>query len=97
MVLTNAKTKAGLLAKAVTKVILLARAVPKVGSIANDESWFEYSIVVDEGIALAPTVVWVEGSTMLVKPVQPANADAPILVTLLGIVTLVKPVQNWNA
>ena len=93
MVLINAKTKAGLLAKAVTKVILLARAVPKVGSIANEASWFEYSIVVDVGIAFAPTMVVVEGSNMLVKPVQPANARSPILVTLLGIVTPVKPVQ----
>ena len=93
----TAVTKASLLAKAVTKALLLARAVPKVESTANDESWFAYSIVVDEGIALAPTVVWVEGSTMLVKPVQPANADAPILVTLLGIVMLVRPVQFWNA
>jgi hypothetical protein len=74
MLLTNANTKAGLLAKAVTKALLLAREVPKVGSIANAESWFEYSIVVDVGNAFAPTMVWVEGSITLVRLVQPENA-----------------------
>ena len=72
---------------------LLARAVPKVGSIANAESWLEYSIVVDVGIAFTPTMVVVEGSNMLVRPVQPVNALAPILVTLEGMATLVRPVH----
>ena len=34
---------------------------------------------------------------MLVKPVQPENAEPPILVTLLPIVTLVKTLQLENA
>jgi hypothetical protein len=96
MLLTNANTKAGLLAKAVTKALLLARAVQKVGSIANAESWFEYSIVVDSGNAFAPTMVWVEGSSMLFRRV-PRKARSPILVTLLPIETLVKPLQFRNA
>ena len=34
---------------------------------------------------------------MLVKPVQPENAEPPIVVTLEGIFMLVKPVQPSNA
>ena len=30
---------------------------------------------------------------MLVRPVQPWNAELPMLVTLFGIVTLVRPLQ----
>jgi hypothetical protein len=34
---------------------------------------------------------------MLVRPVQPLNAESPIKVTLSGMVMLVRPVQPLNA
>ena len=37
------------------------------------------------------------GISILVKPLQPLNAELPIVVTLLGIVTLVKLLQPLNA
>ncbi len=37
------------------------------------------------------------GIMMLVKPVQPWNAEFPTLVTLFGIVMLLKPVRLLNA
>jgi hypothetical protein len=33
------------------------------------------------------------GIVMLVRPVQPENAELPMLVTLSGIVMLLRPVQ----
>ena len=36
-------------------------------------------------------------TVMLVKPLQPANADLPIEVTELGILTQVRPLQPENA
>ena len=37
------------------------------------------------------------GIVMLVRPVQPVNAELPMLVTLLGIVILVRQEQPVNA
>ena len=37
------------------------------------------------------------GMVIVVKPVQPENAELPILVTPLGMVIEVKPVQLENA
>ena len=42
-------------------------------------------------------LVTLSGITILVKPVQPENAELPMLVTPSPIVTLVKPVQPENA
>jgi hypothetical protein len=70
MLLTNAKTKAGLLAKAVTKALLLASATQKFESAAIRTNWSAYNTLVDSGNAPKATVVRVEGSTMLVKPEQ---------------------------
>ena len=42
-------------------------------------------------------LVTLSGIVMLVRPVQPRNAQAPMLVTLSGIVMLVRPVQPSNA
>ena len=42
-------------------------------------------------------LVTLSGIVILVKLLQPSNAQSPILVTLLGIVTLVKLVQPSNA
>jgi hypothetical protein len=39
-------------------------------------------------------LVTLGGIVMLVRPVQPENAESPILVTLLGIVMLVTELLN---
>ena len=38
-------------------------------------------------------LVTLPGIDMLVRPLQPSNADSPMLVTPLPIVTLVSPLQ----
>jgi len=47
--------------------------------------------------ALAPILATPLGIEMLVRLVQPLNAQSAMLVTLLGIVILVSPVQSPNA